>query len=132
MANFNVFNFVFNDEELEEEFENFFLTNNLLPLFTNEHHSTPIRVSYTEARSVVNGGAYAKKLLSIADDIHTSTHNKKYEEEMFMILYSANSLTAMANQSEKIAEHIDYIKSFKSEKRTDNKWNIVFYNDDLA
>ena len=63
MANFNVFNFVFNDEELEEEFENFFLTNNLLPLFTNEHHSTPIRVSYTEARSVVNGGAYAKKII---------------------------------------------------------------------
>ena len=105
----------------------------MLPMFTNEHRSTPISVSYVEARSVINGGAYAKKLQSIVDDIHSSTNNKKYEEEMFMMLYSSNSLSGMANNTEKIANYIDYIRTDDIEgKREKNKWNIVFYNDDLA
>ena len=133
MAEFTIFDYKFNDEELEKEFEEFFITNNMLPMFTNEHRSTPITVSYVEARSVINGGAYAKKLQSIVDDIHSSTNNKKYEEEMFMMLYSSNSLSGMANNTEKIANYIDYIRTDDIEgKREKNKWNIVFYNDDLA
>ena len=55
MSEFTIFDYVFNDEELEEEFENYFVRNDLQSLFTNEHRSSPIRVSWTEARALVNG-----------------------------------------------------------------------------
>ena len=134
MGQFTVFDYAFDDEELEQEFEEFFITNNMLPMFTNEHRSTPISVSYVEARSVINGGAYAKKLQSIVDDIHSSTNNKKYEEEMFMILYKSNSVRGMALNHAKISDFIIHITDPSNDlegKYEKNKWNIVFYNDDL-
>lgn len=134
MGQFTVFDYAFDDEELQQEFEEFFMMNNLYPLFTNEHHSPSVRVSWADARNVVNGGSYAKMLESIADDIHSSTSNKKYEEEMFMILYKSNSVRGMALNHAKISDYLIHITDPSKDlegKYEKNKWNIVFYNDDL-
>ena len=51
---FHIFSYKFNDEELEQNFNDFFNMYNLTPIFTNEHRASPISVSYIDAKSVVN------------------------------------------------------------------------------
>ena len=149
-----IFDFQFNDEELEQEFHAFFNNNNLLPLFTNEHRAPGIKVSYLDAKSVVNvkkdmretyydkrrkktytrnrrvnEGASARPLKNFADLISMANDNKMYESAMFRVLYNSTNFKAFMAQVRKISAYIE--GQIKDEHKF-NTWNIVWYNKELA
>lgn len=124
-----VFDYKFMDDELEDEFNDFFTHFDLLSLFTNEHRAGKITVSYAEARSVINsGGAYNKVFKEFHDKLAYAQDNKKYEQAVFSILYGAKSLTKVMNRIKKLNRFIDH--EVKAEHAY-NTWNIVFYSDTL-
>src|SRR5699024_4469952 len=105
MNEIRVFQPDFNDPELAQAFEDFFIMNDLLPLFTHENEVTQIIYGYTDALSVVNmssvpendrnksrynqrftsarkTGANRNTLKAYADLLHLSTNNQMYEESL--------------------------------------------------
>ena len=125
---FYIFEYRFNNEELEQEFNDFFHANNLHPLFTNEHMAGSITVTYVDAKSVVNeGGSYRNTLKEFSELLTLANDNKSYEEAMFRIIYEARSFQSFIRQLKKL---IDYIKTV-DERYKHNTWNIVWYNKDL-
>ena len=128
MSDFTIFDYVFNDEELEEEFENYFVRNDLQSLFTNEHRSSPIRVSWTEARGLVNG-TYSKDLLQMQEILAIGIDNKMYESAVFRIIYNSRSMQGLVNRIRKINSY--YLNDINEEHEF-NTWNIVWYHKELA
>lgn len=125
---FYIFEYRFNNEELEQDFNDFFHANNLHPLFTNEHMAGSITVTYVDAKSVVNeGGSYRNTLKEFSELLTLANDNKSYEEAMFRIIYEARSFQSFIRQLKKL---IDYIKTV-DERYKHNTWNIVWYNKDL-
>lgn len=125
---FHLFEYRFNNDELETEFNNFFHRYNLTPLFTNEHRAGNVTVSYVDARSVINpSGSYHRTLKDFADLLSIGNDNKSYEEALFKIIYEARSFQAMMNTIKKL---MDYIRSLDPDHMF-NLWNIVFYNKDV-
>lgn len=123
---FHIFEPRFNDEELEEEFNNFFHRYNLTPLFTNEHRAGSITVAWTDARSVVNpAGSYHKTLKEFADLLSIANDNKSYEEALFKIIYEARSFQGMMRTIKKLMQ---YIQTIIDDNHLFNLWNIVFYH----
>lgn len=128
MSQINVFDYAFNDVELQQEFENFFIRNDLLPLFSNEHRSTPIKVSWIDARSILSeNGAYRKAFLDLSEVVNMATGNKKYEQAVFKMIYESRSLQKLKNISQKVVNK--FIET--TNKSQDNFWNIVFYTKDV-
>ena len=127
IQHFQIFDELYNNEELSNEFHKFFYTNDLLPLFTNEHRAGTIRVTWTDARSVVGDGAYAKDLHELSELLKIGIDNKKYEEAVFKILYEARSFQRMMNI---IRDLIQYHRTIE-EKYKHNWWNIVYYTKTL-
>ena len=126
--NFFIFEYRFNNEELENEFNDFFHANNLHALFTNEHMAWSITVSYVDAKSVINeGGAYRKTLKEFAELITLANDNKSYEEALFRIIYESRSFQSFIR---KLKLLIEYLKTV-DERYKHNIWNIVWYNKDL-
>ena len=125
---FQIFEPRFNDEELENEFNNFFYKYNLTSLFTNEHRAGSITVTYVDARSVINtGGSYHETLKEFADLLTIGNDNKSYEEALFKIIYESRSFQSFMK---KIKDLLEYVKTIDPEQ-LNNLWNIVFYNKDL-
>ena len=125
---FYLFEYRFNNEELESEFNDFFHRNNLHSLFTNEHMAGSITVTYVDAKSVLNeGGSYQKTLKEFSELLTLANDNKSYEESMFKIIYEVRSFQALIR---KLKQLIDYIKNIDDDKKH-NTWNIVWYNKDL-
>ena len=125
---FFIFEYRFNNEELENEFNNFFHANNLNALFTNEHMAGSITVTYVDAKSVLNeGGSYQKTLKEFAELLTLANDNKSYEEAMFRIIYEARSFQSFMR---KLKLLIEYLKTV-DERYKHNIWNIVWYNKDL-
>ena len=125
---FYLFEYRFNNEELESEFNDFFHRNNLNALFTNEHKAGSITVTYVDAKSVLNeGGSYQKTLKEFSELLTLANDNKSDEESMFRIIYEARSFQALIR---KLKQLIDYIKNIDDDKKN-NTWNIVWYNKDL-
>lgn len=125
---FQIFDPKYNDDELDNEFHNFFYKYNLTPLFTNEHRAGSITVTYVDARSVINtSGLYHNTLKEFADLLTIGNDNKSYEEALFKIIYEARSFQGMMN---KIRNLIEYIKTIDPDHMF-NLWNIVFYNKDV-
>lgn len=127
MNKFTVFDPMFNNEELENEFHKFFYSNNLSPLFTNEHRTSPIKVTYIDARSVTNNGSYASQLKDFSDILSIANSNQRYEEATFRILHKASTFQKMMNNIKKVLE--EYRTT--DPKFLFNFWNIVYYNKDL-
>lgn len=128
IEHFQVFDTLFTDQELLDEFHSFFYKYNLLPLFTNEHRAGSIRTTYVDARSVVNpGGQYHQLLLDFSDILAIGSDNKMLEEATFKILYEARTFQRMMNI---IRTLVNYYRSIDPED-IDNFWNIVFYNKQL-
>jgi len=129
MANdFQVFDVISINTELEEEFYKTLHKFNLEPLFTNEHRSTPIKVTDNDLRAVVNeGGAYHEPLKEFSSYLSMANDNKSYEEAVFRILYNARSFQGLMNNMKK---HMKYIDSIIEERKF-NTWNIVWYNKEL-
>lgn len=122
---FMIFEYRFNDPELEEDFNDFFHRYNLNPLFTNEHRAGTITVTWADARSVTNeGGSYAKTLKEFADLINSANDNKSYSEAMFKILYESRTFQGLMSNIRKVMQ---YIRSIPDD-RLHNKWNIVWYD----
>lgn len=129
MAEFTVFDFMFNNEELENKFINFFKVNNLDAMFTNEHRTAPIKVSYVDAKAVINeNGKYAKNLRNISDILSVGQNNQMYNEATFKILNEATTFQKMMNNIRRILNQY-HVKTWDKHKK--NIWNIVYYNKDL-
>lgn len=125
---FQLFEYRFNDEELEKEFNNFFYKYNLTALFTNEHRAGSITVTWADARSVINPtGSYHRRLKDFADLLSIGNDNKAYEEALFKIIYEARTFQGMMNTIKKL---MDYIKTLDNDHKN-NQWNIVFYNKEV-
>lgn len=125
---FQLFEPRFNDEELENEFHNFFYKYNLTSLFTNEHRAGSISVTYVDARSVINtGGSYHETLKEFSDILTIGNDNKSYEEALFKIIYEARSFQGLMKTIRKL---MDYIKTMDPDHMF-NLWNIVFYNKEV-
>lgn len=125
---FQLFEPRYNDDELDEEFHNFFYKYNLTSLFTNDHRAGSISVTYVDAKSVVNtGGSYHETLKEFADLLAIGNDNKSYEEALFKIIYEARSFQGMMRTIRKL---MDYIKTIDPEHLF-NLWNIVFYNKEV-
>lgn len=120
----SVFDYNFNNPELEEEFNNFFFKNGLLPLFTDEHRSTPIKVGYSEAVGVIKG-AYKEDLKTLANKLMTAVDNKSYQEMMLKIIYNSGTVNNLMRRVRKLN---DYIKNDILDKHQFNKWNITWYD----
>lgn len=127
---FYLFEYRFNNEELEQEFNDFFHANNLNPLFTNEHLAGSITVTYVDAKSVLNyGGSYQKTLKEFAELLTLANDNKSFEEAMFRIIHEAKSFQSVMRQLKKIIDY--YKRKIDGESYRHNTWNIVWYNKDL-
>ena len=125
---FYLFEYRFNNEELEQEFNDFFHANNLHSLFTNEHMAGSITVTYVDAKSVLNdGGSYQKTLKEFAELLTLANDNKSYEEAMFRIIYEARSFQGFMR---KLKELVNFIKTIDDQHKH-NIWNIVWYKKDL-
>ncbi len=125
---FQIFEPRFNNDELEEEFNNFFHKYNLTPLFTNEHRAGSISVTYLDAKSVINaGGSYHETLKEFADLLSIANDNKAYEEALFKIIYEARSFQGLMITIKKLMKYIQTI----DDNHLFNLWNIVFYNKDV-
>ena len=155
MSQFTVFDFQFDDPELESQFVDFFERYDLHPLFTNEFRAGQIKVSELDAKSVVNvagtyeyryydkrpgrqkwytrtrkrkEGANAQPLKNFTDVLHTGMDNKMYESATFRILYNATSFKAFMNS---IKDITNYFYTRINEEHKFNTWNIVWYNKQL-
>lgn len=125
---FQIFEPRFNDEELEEEFNNFFHRYNLNSLFTNEHRAGSISVTYVDAKSVINtGGSYHETLKQFADYLTLGNDNQSYEEALFKLIFESRSFQMLMMKIKKL---MDFINTIKPEHLF-NLWNIVFYNKDI-
>lgn len=125
---FQIFEPRFYNDELEEEFHNFFYKYNLTPLFTNEHRAGNISVTYLDAKSVVNpSGSYHKTLKEFADILTIANDNKAYEEALFKIIYEARSFQKLMKTIRNLIKYIENIDN----NHLFNLWNIVFYNKDV-
>ena len=113
-------------DELIANFEDFFYRENLIVLFTNEHRTSQIRVSWSDARSIFNDGAWAQELKTLSLYINEATDNKMYEEAIMSIIYNkstfAHFMSGVRRLTQFLQSEID--GEFKSEK---NMWNIVYY-----
>lgn len=128
MDKFTVFDPQFNDEDLENKFNDFFYKYNLAPLFTNEHRSSPIKVGYLDAKGVANeNGSYVKDLKDFSDMLSQGNDNQRYEEATFKVLQKSPNFNVMMRKVRKL---IQEYKSTKPEHLF-NFWNIVYYNKDL-
>ena len=126
---FHIFSYKFNDEELEQNFNDFFNMYNLTPLFTNEHRASPISVSYIDAKSVVNTtGKYHSVLKNFSDYINTAMDNQMYESALFKMIYQANSFQGLMGIIQRIMKHIE---NDIDNKHLFNTWNIVWYTKEV-
>jgi len=127
MQKFNIFDSIYTDDELETEFTNFFYKYNLTALFTNEHRAQAIKVTYVDAKSVVNpSGKYHKILKQFSSIINIAQDNKMYEDALFEIIYTARTFQGFMNQLKKLFDHVA-----KVYEHLYNYWNIVFYTEEL-
>ena len=126
---FHIFSYKFNDEELEQNFNDFFNMYNLTPLFTNEHRASPITVSYIDAKSVVNTtGKYHNILKNFSDYVNSAMDNKMYESALFKMIYQANSFQALIGIINRIMKHV---QNDIDNKHLFNTWNIVWYTKEV-
>ena len=125
----HIFNVNTVNEEVEQEFHEFFYKYNLLPLFTNEHRASPITVTDSDARSVIKpSNSYHKVLLEFSDLMNMAMDNKMYESALFKIIYNANTFQGMMNQIKRL---IKFIANEIDNKHLFNTWNIVWYTKEV-
>ena len=126
---FHIFSYNFNNEELEQNFNDFFNKYNLTPIFTNEHRASTITVSYLDARSIVKeGGKYNNLFKNFSDYVNTAMDNKMYESALFKMIYQANSFRGLVNIVTRIMK---YIQNEIDNKHLFNTWNIVWYTKEV-
>ena len=157
---FQVFNFNFNDEELEEEFHKFFNKYNLNAMFSLEHESPEITVSDTEARSVTNvARTYTERYLNKNYDpeknrqkqYYTRTRhvkegaNAKYLKDFadYLNMASDNKMYDLSTfkliyKAKTLTQLVTIIKKVMKyidhdiqDKHSFNTWNILYYSKEV-
>lgn len=124
MPDFQLFDPKFDDEQLFEEFQNFFSKYNLDALFTNEHRAPGMTVAWVDARSVVNPtGSYHNALKEFADYLSLANDNKSIEEALFKLIYEARTFQRFMMSIKKFNMYVRTIDG----KHLFNLWNIVWY-----
>jgi hypothetical protein len=114
-----IFDLISMDDDINNEFNDFFYKYDLLALFTNEHRAGSIRVTDLDARSVINEGySYNVTLKKFKDYLLMAQDNKSYEEAIFKIIYNARSFQGLINQIKRLMEYIDSIDE-------DKKFNFI-------
>ena len=149
MNEIRIFQPTFNDPELSQAFEDFFIMNDLLPLFTHENRVSQIKYSYLDALSVVNmssvpendrnksrynqrftsarnTGANRNILNAYADLIHLATNNKQYEFSLVKTIDEPMNFQAFMNT---IKRQLQYVYNEIEKNDMGNMWNIVWYAD---
>ena len=116
------------DRELVADFHEFFYMNNLIQLFTNEHFTGQINVSYLDARSVVYKDTYRRDFDNLSYLLENAQDNKMYEEAVFKIIHHANGFQKMMQNIRKLNA---YFSGEIKEEHKFNLWNIVYYNDEF-
>ena len=151
LSQIRIFDPKFNDDELYQEFLNFFETYGLLPLFTNEHRAGSITVTYVDARSVVlragdkdeilkspnekvrqkakfyqpkEHGKDRATLLKFAEYLKLYNKNQMFEDDLFYIIYESKDFRQMIRR---IKQMMNYIDHKISNDYKYNMWNIVWY-----
>lgn len=127
----HVFRFhkAYNNEEMEQEFYNFFSKYGLSRLFNNDDKLTQIYVSDNDVRSVINtSGRYHKLLVDMGELLLMADDNKMYEEAVFRVIFNAVSFQSLMK---KIREITEYFVVGVLQEHEHNFWNIVWYNKDL-
>lgn len=116
------------NDQIENDFYAFFYKYNLMPLFTDEHRTTNITVSDSDARAVINtGGAYHQPLKELAQLLTIQNNNDMFQEAMLKLIDTPKSFRKFMNNVKKVIAHLKTIT-------IDNKtriWAIVFYMEDL-
>lgn len=128
--NFQIFDFNLKlkteeeEEKLINDFNDFFHQYNLDPLFTNEYRTSPIKVSWADAKGVLNeSSSYSKLLISFSDILNTATDNKSYEEAVFKIIHEAKNFKKVMDNIRNYMYKIENLQS----NHFFNTWNIVWY-----
>lgn len=124
MDKLQIFEPLYDDEEMEEEFQDFFTKFNLKPLFTLEHKHEGITVTWADARSVVNGTGYAKTLMEFGDYLTRANDNQMYMEAVYRVLHQCKNFHVLIRN---IKRHMNYMDTFE-ERHQFNSWNIVWYS----
>lgn len=127
MKQFTVFEYTFNNPELEEKFEKFFAVDGLTKLFSYEHKSTPIRVSLPDAQSIVKNGHVAEYFLDFIEILKLADDNKQYKHALLKNLDSSGTFAKLRNV---IKREVQYQKVVLA-KHQGNFWNIVWYSDHI-
>src|SRR5699024_742594 len=126
---FHIFSYKFNDEELEQNFNDFFHQYNLTPIFTKEHRASPITVSYIDAKSVVNTKANDHNVLqNFSDYVNSAMDNKLDDSALFKNIYQPNSFQGFIGIVLVIMKHI---QNEIDNKHLFNTWNIVWYTKEV-
>lgn len=122
------------DDEVtvEEDFYKFFYSNNLLPLFTNEHRTESIDVSLVNAQSVLKsdgkGGQARKVLLEFAKWLNMGMDNMMYESEVFKLIWEAKTWDQFLKRLTVASEYMQTILP----NYLHNIWNIAWYDKDKS
>lgn len=124
-----VFDYNFNDEDLENDFNDYMASDDMIALFTEEHLIPTISVSYIEAKSIVNEhGAYRKIFDDFKDYLNNQIDNKAYNEAILRVIYNPKSIQALTNNMKKVMR---FKKTEVLPEHEFNFWNIVYYNKNL-
>lgn len=149
MTKLNIFKPTFNDPELSQAFEDFFIMNDLLPLFTHENRVSEISYTYLDALSVVNisevdkndknrdrynkrflnarkTGASRDTLLLYSTLLHKAIDNKQYELALVKTIDVPITFRSFMNI---IKRKLQYIFGSIDDANMFNMWNIVWYAD---
>lgn len=123
-------NRIISDKTVAEEFYNFFYSNGLAPLFTNEHRAQPIQISLIQAQEIIKSGSRLNRIFSEFGSNYLSKgmDNKSYEQAVFKIIYEARDLKSLVRIVE---DHINYIDGIL-DNYLHNTWNIVWYDKDKS
>lgn len=123
---FTIFEFKTLNEEIIQQFHDYFTSNDLTKLFTNEYRASPITVTDLEARSLIKGGNKANRVFKeFRDVLEWASNNKMYESAVFKIIHEPRTFTKMVSM---IEELLNYIQSEINVEHLFNMWNIVWYD----
>lgn len=128
----DIFEFTFIDEQLESDFYKKIDTLDIASLFTYDSKSSPIKVTWADARSMVSGGKdYSlfedvSKTLKSAED----NNNKKFGVSTLKIINESNNMNSLRTKLKKMVELEKRLFAFSS-KSHQNMFNIIWYSDEV-
>lgn len=125
----NLFTVTTVKEEVEEEFFNFFVKWDLFPLTTDSHRTGTIKVTDSDARAVFNhGGAYNKDLKKLSELMNHVNGNKAFDRAIFSLIEEVKYFQKFMVNVRKVNNYIE--REIMLEHQY-NRWNIVYYTEDL-